>query len=510
MKIKTKIVSLLLVLLLLITCIPLSSCDDDDDDTPTNTDDEEFSGSIADKSPSSDDTSDTSYTLPEGDDGNVIHISSYEELKEKIAQKGTFILDSDIEITDNFTPIGNYDYPFLGTFNGNGHKITVTIKEAESGSGFSPTYKFVYCGLFGVIKDTESTKASIKNLTVDISCDTEATTSYCFVLAGGISGYMLGGEINNCTVNGEIKAKSEFFNAYCGGIVGIMQGGKVENCTSNATLNAHDSQNRATAGGIVAYAFNDATVSHCTATGNVKSTSTSGVSYAGGIVGHTLCASFTACGAFGDVYSEVLEYDATDTVHGAVYGGGLVGFASGISTQSRSSFVRCYAALENVTVKGNNTWSYAAGIAANVTYGTFEHCYSLCDVNLSSGLNICQAASAFVLTPPEKGSNNIKGCFSKGSVYATHSMGLVSIGTFYEIIKDETNEVWANAEKIYYNDNASFKLNGKELVSTSTGYYETGTKATEEELSSLDFCCEKLGWSLEDWEADSDGVFRAK
>ncbi len=513
MKIKIRLFALLLLLCFI--AVPLAACKDDDGtDTPSQPDtSDEFTGSIAgtgtENGGSQGATTPSVPPLAEGDENVTVEISSYEDLKSKITQKGTFILKNDIIITEEFTPIGTYVYPFLGTFDGNGHTITFTVKQSAEGIGFSPTFKFVYCGLFGVLRD-----ATVKNLTVDVKCDAVSTSQYCFVLAGGIAGYMLDSTVTDCNVSGEISAKSEFFNAYCGNIAGIMQGGEIKNCTADAKLNAHDSKNRAVAGGIIGYALEGATVSGCTANGEIRATSTNGIAYAGGLVGNAMHSSFAACRANGDVYAEVLSYKATDKTHGAAFAGGIIGVAGGDSSAKKASFTRCYAPQGAVTAIGNDNTAYAAGIAASVTYGSFVHCYSLRDVTLNTGMNLGFAASAFASLnsagtttdsnqPSYVSGFIIDGCFARGSVTATHSKPTyMFLGTTYGYIVSDAALV--NIKNAVYDSGATFFLNGTTPLTLS----KNGS-AKSDDFFTLDSFKTALKWSDSEWE-DANGIWIAK
>ena len=90
-------------------------------------------------------------------------------------------LTSDIDLTGvEWTPIGNEDIPFYGTFDGGGHTISgLHIDKTEGGC----------CGLFGVCAGT------IENLTVTGSITCVAADAHSAV--GGIAGLVVGGHISN-------------------------------------------------------------------------------------------------------------------------------------------------------------------------------------------------------------------------------------------------------------------------------------------------------------------------
>lgn len=506
MKLKFRFLAVFLALLMLM--LPITSCSDDEDSTPEPpTTDDEFEGFISQESTEAQDES-TPPALSEGDKNATVNVSSYAELKEKLTQYGTFVLQDDIVIdATDFVPFGSYEHPFLGTLDGNGHKITFKAAASKEYVGPSLASSYVFGGLFAVTKD-----ATIKNLTVDAEVSASSTINYAFVVAGGIAGYMVNTSVSGCTVNGKITSQSEFFNGYAGGICGIIEGGQITDCIVNATLEVKSSQNRASCGGIVAYAMSKPVISGCKASGSVSATATQGVAYAGGIVAHATGASFTACEASNTVYSEVTEYKATNSTFGASFSGGIVGVAGGEHADSRVTFTRCYALENNVTVKGNNTPAYSGGIAALITYADFTHCYSLADVFLSSGISVCFAASGFgVINAVGTESNNvftpdfsIKGCFAFGDVTATHNK-VMFCGAIFSYSYSLKN---TSIEKVAYSSTAKFLLNEKiipdySMEDTSLGY----PKINPAELT-LEKCVTELGWIEAEWKNDN-GILKA-
>ena len=143
--------------------------------------------------------------------------------------KGLYlILNADLDYTDKtFTPVGNSDREFNGTFDGKGHSI--------SGVGIDSPDD--YQGVFGNVEN----KGTVKNLTLD---------------------------------NSNISA-----HGYVGGIVGLNQG-TIENChvTSSVTIQDNGDSESENFGGIAGSSLG--TIYGCTSAANVE-----GDEYVGGIVG---------------------------------------------------------------------------------------------------------------------------------------------------------------------------------------------------------------------------------
>ena len=169
---------------------------------------------------------------------------------------------------EGWTPIGNVSYPFVGNYDGSGHKIKNMYSHHE---------KLCGVGLFGHI-----TNSSIQNLTIE-NADISGPVG-----VGGIAGCLmsLSGErttssIINCNVtNSKIKANSN--GVAVGGIVGIIDMytvGLIEQCKSNNNTISADYN----AGGIIgsSSAYSLTSIDLCENSSNV----TSNYAGAGGIIG---------------------------------------------------------------------------------------------------------------------------------------------------------------------------------------------------------------------------------
>lgn len=166
----------------------------------------------------------------------------------------TIYLANDISLTSVWTPIGTAGNPFMGHFEGWGHKI----------SGLSITGSSNYQGLFGYIKG-----GSVRDVAV---VGTSSITGDQYV--GAICGYLDGGEISSCYSEANVTGTT-----YVGGICGSSSG-IVKDCyvtgsvTSSATGDVY-------VGGIVGYLYG--TLQYCYMSGTM---SISGSAYYGGIVGY--------------------------------------------------------------------------------------------------------------------------------------------------------------------------------------------------------------------------------
>ena len=206
-------------------------------------------------------------------------------------------------VTNAWTPIGEYPNAFDGTFDGNGKTISnmiVYIKMGDMG---------VYAGLFGRIES----RARVHSVTMNHSY---VVASAAVVCIGGIAGYSKG-RVYNCENSASVSARAEV-RSCAGGIVGRTDGAIV------------DCQNK---GVVMSYA---------------PSEETSEFAYAGGIVGESTSnnsSGITDCQNMGSVAAINVAVPAA---------GGIAGVSeSSITRSSNSGEIQ--------------SWWYTGGIAASST-----------------------------------------------------------------------------------------------------------------------------------------------
>ncbi|WP_303186594.1 fimbrillin family protein [Phocaeicola coprocola] len=222
-------------------------------------------------------------------------------------------LDTDLDLTGKeWTPIGNYEKQYTGTFNGGGHTIT----------GLTVTGSDQYAGLFGRIGSGGTVK-NVKLEGVKIESDNDMSS------VGGVAGDSYDGNIENCSVSGSVSGN----NGTAGGVVGNQQKGSITGCSSSATVNAGIA-----AGGVAGGTNIGASLTGCYATGDVTLVSNDiGTCYAGGVVGNNGSSStLKACYAWGSVTGSKSS--------GTVYVGGVTG------SNDLGTLTACYHA--NGTVSG--------------------------------------------------------------------------------------------------------------------------------------------------------------
>jgi hypothetical protein len=218
-------------------------------------------------------------------------------------------LDTDLDLTGKeWTPIGNYEKQYTGTFNGGGHTIT----------GLTVTGSDQYVGLFGHI----GSGGTVKDVTLE---EVKIESNNDMSAVGGVAGRSYG-TLENCSVSGSVSG-----SGIAGGVVGYQSGGFLTGCSSSATVNAGG-----VAGGVAGLTDSGATLTACYATGDVTLESiNSGGNFVGGVVGSNTSCTLKACYAWSSV---------TGSGSGTIYVGGVTG------TNDEGTLTACYHA--NGTVSG--------------------------------------------------------------------------------------------------------------------------------------------------------------
>lgn len=153
---------------------------------------------------------------------------------------GSYTLTKDIVVTEP------YASDFSGTFDGNGHTVTLDITASTAN-----------VGLFSKLAGG----AVVKNVKVD------GTVSGTEGVAG------IAAQANGATISGCINcAIISATGRYVGGIVGKLQGGTVENCYNTGAISSSRNRPAVNLGGIVGYIDESATVKNCYNVGEITVT----------------------------------------------------------------------------------------------------------------------------------------------------------------------------------------------------------------------------------------------
>lgn len=230
----------------------------------------------------------------------------------------------------DWTPIGDDENKFTGSYNGNDFTISNITIDREF---------YYYVGLFAYAESADLLNITLRNVDVTGNLD-----------VGGLIGYGKNCNIVNCIVeSGNVTG----IDINIGGLAGRIENSTIMNCFSGCGIRGVQH-----VGGLIGQLYSDNNVINCYATGDVTGTGYLGKDgltgwYTGGLVGL----------AQGVGESIIQRSFATGNVTGVSGVGGLVGQVHTI--------IDCYA-LGNVTGSGDGI-----GGLAGYNGGPIENCYSV-------------------------------------------------------------------------------------------------------------------------------------
>jgi hypothetical protein len=321
-----------------------------------------------------------------------------------------FILTADIDMSKytgaQYNIIGNFDIPFTGMFNGNGHKI-------QNFTYITAAWNY-YVGLFG-----STSNAIIENIRIE-NVNISAVGRY----AGSLVGYQYSGIISNCCSQGNIAAGDSGLS-YTGGLAGASSGAIID-CQSKVVISPVNSVYQANYGGMVGYAkgtiancfseisfdtlsayvghditvgglagFCSANVSNCQCVGSIRLGNSPSL-VAGGLIGSN-------SGTVSNCYNNA---DIAISSSGTSFAGGLIASNSGIITNSCSAG----------SVDNNSNYAIAGGLIGVCSSGSITMCLSTGPVNASSTFVSADTYAGGLVGKQTYGS--IIDCYSISSVSA--------------------------------------------------------------------------------------------
>ena len=373
---------------------------------------------------------DGKYSISGTDDSELIifpkavTVNNEEELEKAFEQYASQIkLESDILLTDPWTPIGTADVPYAGVIDGNGKKISgLKVDGVEYAAFISHT----------------APNTIIKNLTledVNLNSTKHAAGVVC------VAGENL--TLENIIVSGTINATS-----YAGGIVHNAANVTIKNCINNANVTA----NRA--GGIASWVTVGANIENVKNYGNI----TGGVGASG--IAHGFAGSIKNAKNYGNITSNNLEAAA-----------GIAGVQKAAST-----YEYCYNYGE-VKSTFDDANASAAGILGQSagSSSTLNYCANYGDVTAEKSYAAGIAYSLY-------GSIKANYCYNKGNISGADGAGAIAPKAQYGtgdkancclnsgIITSQNGVVYQgsnnNTSCYYYNDTELYDVKNNSLVSS--------------------------------------------
>ena len=177
-----------------------------------------------------------------------------------------YVLDNDIDLSSysDWTPIGTWENPFTGSFDGQNHTISgLTIRSYTPGEGEFGNRYYTSIGLFGY---TEASFSNLNLTAVNIDLDSSCyiSTAHNYVNIGSLAGWAE--HVDNCTASGEITVRQEstsHSDVNIGGIISHLRSGgtsysTISNSKNYVSIHIPSTQNsRVHCGGIVGVSSTD-------------------------------------------------------------------------------------------------------------------------------------------------------------------------------------------------------------------------------------------------------------
>lgn len=148
-------------------------------------------------------------------EGEWFHITSAKQLVSNASVSGNYILDADLDFTDQIWPTAFMHGNFTGTIVGNGHKISnVAITQTNNSK--------VNTGLFGQLTENASiSDVTFENTTLTIEGGTRVAGASFGLFAGTVSDKA---EISNVAISGKVQIAADAYFGTDDYVIGLLSG----------------------------------------------------------------------------------------------------------------------------------------------------------------------------------------------------------------------------------------------------------------------------------------------
>ncbi|MCD8017800.1 MAG: S-layer homology domain-containing protein [Oscillospiraceae bacterium] len=299
--------------------------------------------------------------------------------------EGQYIeLTADIELTAEWTPIGDNTNMFAGTFDGGGY----TISGLSIGTSSAPSAA-QYAGLFGYV----ASGTVIRNITLEnVSIYTEpASAAYAGALVAFMKADSSGSTqtiLDNCHVSGVISVNTNGNAiAMVGGLAGFSnQYITVSSCSADVNVSVATGSKQANVGGLIGFESVKGLLINSASYGSVTSdSSASGSNNVGGLVGGANGMIYNCCTA------ATVTAEQSQTNIGAFAGNFAAAtlayscyYSSGSSIDAVGSNGSSAADSCAVTAAELGTSDFASLLSGNLTAAKLSEFSSLVEANASS------------------------------------------------------------------------------------------------------------------------------
>ena len=358
----------------------------------------------------------------------------------------------------SWEPIGNSDWSYVGTFDGNGKTITNLYINATQ----------AYMGLFGRIY-----KSTIKNLTFE-NANVTNTENDIGILAGYAGN---GNTLQNIKISNTCQIKGG--NDFTGGIAGYLDG-NAYNCVNYATV-----QGTEDVGGLVGY-FERGTIKDCANYGDIT-----GTSNVGNLIGNAQSCNLNNVLGTGNVTA------TSDTERAGLFVGHIN------NSSSTASGILAYNSSSKLTI--NKTEQTDDAVKA----------IGLGSLNYPDGKNEADVIKAFTAEQLKSGEvawllNGSTSVPAEGSTLAWYQKLLGADADAYPVlVAEEGNTVYKGTFR--YCDNTTFSYNN--TTSEDAQVHKPSATLTSPEYDAdkliYHMGCRNEGCTLHKYFADADGKLEA-
>ena len=384
----------------------------------------------------------------------------------------------------SWEPIGNSDWSYVGTFDGNGKTITNLYINATQ----------AYMGLFGRIY-----KSTIKNLTFE-NANVTNTENNIGILAGYAGN---GNTLQNIKISNTCQIKGG--NDFTGGIAGYLDG-NAYNCVNYATV-----QGTEDVGGLFGFYSRDGnSMTACANYGNVTASSYT----AGGLVGYFESGAIKDCANYGDITgtSNVgnLIGNAQSCNLNNVLGTGNV---TATSDTERAGLLVGHINNSSSTASGILAYNSSSKLTINKTEQTDDavKAIGLGSLNYPDGKNEADVIKAFTAEQLKSGevAYLLNGSKSEGKLAWYQKLSETDADAYPVLVAAEGNTVYFAAYDYCYKDDKSIKYGNDPTLKSTTYHLDIEGVEFDADKHIYQKGCRNENCTLHKYAADADGTLEA-
>jgi len=385
----------------------------------------------------------------------------------------------------SWEPIGNSDWSYVGTFDGNGKTITNLYINATQ----------AYMGLFGRIY-----KSTIKNLTFE-NANVTNTENDIGILAGYAGN---GNTLQNIKISNTCQIKGG--NDFTGGIAGYLDG-NAYNCVNYATV-----QGTEDVGGLFGFYSRDGnSMTACANYGNVTASSYT----AGGLVGYFESGTIKDCANYGDITgtSNVgnLIGNAQSCNLNNVLGTGNV---TATSDTERAGLLVGHINNSSSTASGILAYNSSSKLTINKTEQTDDavKAIGLGSLNYPDGKNEADVIKGFTAEQLKSGevAYLLNGSKSEGKLAWYQKLSETDADAYPVLVAAEGNTVYFAAYDYCYKDDKSIKYGNDPTLKSTTYHLDIEGVEFDADKHIYQKGCRNENCTLHKYFADADGTLEAK